>query len=131
MYRFLFCLLIFTSCRDNQSDYSVDILQGTWLRYESTDAREDSMIIDIRLDTAFVLYSNALSDFSIGTHKWMSITATARDVQNDIGDFTLMDLSGSGLYYNAKLFIENDSMFTLNSLDFPSAPGGRQSWRKY
>ena len=131
MYRLLIIVFAFTSCRNNTPDYNNDVLQGSWLRYESTDAREDSMIVNIKGDTAFIQFSSNQSDFTIGTMKWISITPVARDAQNDQGDFTLLDLSGSGSYYNATIFVQSDSTFTLNSLDFPSAPGGKQSWKRY
>ena len=130
MYRYLIVLLWFVSCRNTTPDYSLDYIQGTWLRYESTDSREDSMVIEVIEDTAFVLSSSAQSDFPIGSVKWLSINPVARDAQNDQGDFVLQDLSGSGVFFNATLFIQNDSVFNLNSLDFPSAPGGKQSWKR-
>lgn len=118
-------MVSFAACQNASPRYSLDILQGNWLRISSTDTRSDSMFVHIDNDSAKVLFAPISSDFVIGQKKWDGLTAIVEG-----GDFELSDLSGDGKTWQAAITMNNDSSLELKSLDYPNAPGGEQSWIK-
>ncbi|MCH2021728.1 MAG: hypothetical protein MK207_04535 [Saprospiraceae bacterium] len=125
----LFILIIFflgiSACQVPEPEYSLDILQGTWLRVWSTDVRSDSMEISIDNNIGTIVYVPASSDFVVGTKKWTNIASIA-----EAGDFNLLDLSADTLSYNSIINMKSDTTLEIVSEGYQNAPGGKQLWTK-
>jgi len=120
----VFCLSI-TACQVPEPKYTLDILQGSWLRTWSTDSRSDSMEIAIDNNIATIVFVPFGSDFVVGEKKWTGISSIA-----DGGDFDLLDYSADTLSYNSIINMKGDSTLELVSETYPNAPGGKQLWIK-
>lgn len=119
----------FSRCEVPQPRYSLDLLQGAWLRVSSSDPRSDSMVVEIRNDSAVIIQLPSTSNFILGQTKWRSIKAIA-----GFGDFEFLDLSADSNSYTTFITIDidgQDTLLDLTNRDYPAAPGGRQLWESY
>ncbi len=120
----VFCLSI-AACKVPEPKYSLDILQGTWLRTWSTDWRSDSMEISIVNNIATIVFVPSSSDFIVGEKKWTDISSIS-----EAGDFKLLDFSADTLSYNSIINMKGDSTLEIVSEAYSNAPGGKQLWVK-
>lgn len=124
-------LLGFSACSTESPLYDLDDLQGKWLRISSNDTRSDSMILEVRNDSAVILHAPSGSNFASGQVKWRSLNPIARP-----GDFECTDLSANGERWPATIYVAGISATTisgeidLSSQKFSNAPGGNQIWIK-
>ena len=55
----------FGACSTSSPRYEVAVLQGNWLRIESTDTRSDSMIVTVQNDSAIIVSVPDSSNFEV------------------------------------------------------------------
>lgn len=120
----LFCLAKMMACRTDSLGHNVKKLEGEWRRVWSTDYRSDSMIVSLKGDSAVITYVSPNNDFMIGQVKWLGIMPVVDE------NFELYDLSVDSSLGKARMEMLSDTNFFLINLDYPDAPGGKQTWVK-
>lgn len=122
----MLCCLLIMACGQPSPNYGKEILQGNWLRINSSDARSDSMRVHIATgDSAIVTFAPPNSNFSAQQLKWRSITPVVES-----GDFQFLDLSADGNLWKAFIIMESEVELRIISAEHPNAPGGEQEWIK-
>lgn len=120
-------LAIFAACATDSPRYDKGALAGRWLRIASTDTRSDSMVIEVRGDTAQIVWVPDSSNFEVGQLKWLKIIEVVEE-----GDFLCSDLSADGDRWEASiLIIGKDSLpntCEVINRKYPNAPGAIQEW---
>jgi hypothetical protein len=115
------------ACGKPSPNYDKKVLEGNWLRINSSDARSDSMTINIVYrDSAIVTFVPSNSNFALQQLKWRNITPIAEP-----GDFQFLDLSADGSYWKAFITMESEVELKIISSEYPDAPGGEQKWVKF
>jgi len=121
----LVCLIIM-ACKKTNPNYDKTILNGNWLRINSSDARSDSMVVYIATgDSAIITFVPAGSNFVLQQQKWRNIRAVVES-----GDFQFLDLSADGDFWKAFIRMESETELKIRSSEYPNAPGGVQTWVK-
>ncbi|RSK40259.1 hypothetical protein [Mangrovimonas spongiae] len=106
---------------DNETSYTLDDLQGTWLRTGGNHEGNEGMIINI-IDENGVIVDPVTSGFEIDDVKWMNIQA------DDINDFTHSELGSDYNYYSANINFQSDDVIWI-SVD-ASGAGNYQEWTR-
>lgn len=127
-YCLLFLLLgSWGACSTENPMYTQEMLAGKWLRVRSTDVRSDSMIIEVRRDSAVIIAVPDSSNFRVGQVKWLGITPVTNQ-----GDFICADLSADSNRWQASILITGEDSLPnfceLVSRNYPKAPGAFQEW---
>ncbi len=123
----ILCCLMIMACGKPSPNYDKKVLQGNWLRIESSDARSDSMTVHVAWrDSAVVTFVPQNSNFSLQQLKWKSVTAVA-----EFGDFQFLDLSADSNYWKAFITMKSETELEINNAEHPNAPGGKQKWVKF
>lgn len=128
---FHFSLFLFLgslgACSTESPLYTQEMLAGKWLRITSTDVRSDSMIIEVRSDSAVIIAVPDSSNFRAGQVKWLNIIPVV-----DPGDFICSDLSADSNRWQTSILITGKdslpNMCEVVNRRYPSAPGAVQEW---
>ena len=127
----LWSLLGLAACGTQSPEYDLEVLQGKWQRLYSSDTRSDSMVLEVRGDSAVILYVPTGSNFNTGQVKWRGITSVVEP-----GNFTCADLSADGDRWQAAIFMIDDETGAtpeaceVVNQNYPDAPGGVQGWER-
>lgn len=124
---FLLILIAFSfiRCEEDYIFYELDFLQGDWQRIESTDYRNDSMVVFVNNDSAKIVSIPNNLFFKNDQLKWTSITSISSD-----GNFSLEDWSSDSTFSPAIIYVINDSVIELKHTVYINAPGGFQKWKR-
>lgn len=126
-------LLIFTSCTEDNPfsteeeeqqtthEYTLDDLQGTWLRTGGNHTGNIGMIIEVTENDG-VIVDPTTSGFQVDDVKWMNI------LPNDISDFAHSELGSDYNYYSAIIDFQSDDVIWI-SVD-AAGPGNYQEWTR-
>jgi len=123
----MLCCLIIMACQKPSPAYDKTVLEGNWLRVNSSDARSDSMTVYVGTgDSAIISFVPTNSNFALQQQKWRAITPVA-----EIGDFQFLDLSADGNFWKAFILMESETELYIINAEYPDAPGGEQVWIKF
>lgn len=101
--------------------YTIDDLQGTWLRTGGNHTGNIGMVVEV-IDNDGIIVDPIDSGFQVDDVKWMNI------VPNDTSDFTHSELGSDYNYYSAIIDFQSDDVFWI-IVDSGGA-GNYQEWTR-
>lgn len=96
-------LLSLTSCRKNNPIYSLEDLQGEWIRSQSNKPAYDSMVVEIDQSIGRILNISPNNYFSLGNIKWRDISPSSDST------FSYEDLGSDGNYYSGRIILSKNT----------------------
>lgn len=114
------------SCQKNSPIYSLDDIQGEWIRIQSNKPIYDSMVVEIDQSIGRVLNISPNNYFSLGEIKWRDISPSSDST------FSYEDLGSDGNYYSGRLILSKntdniDLLFVLPEA-YSGPNGDEQVW---
>lgn len=123
----IFFALCFSACRKNDPIYSLDDLQGEWIRIQSNKPFYDSMVINVEESIGRISNIRANNYFDLGDIKWDQISPNRDSV------FSYEELASDGNYYSGSIILaknlvdSTDILFVQPELS-SGANGDDQIW---
>jgi hypothetical protein len=111
--------LSFSSCRKNNPLYSLDDLQGEWIRIQSNKPFYDSMVVNVEESIARIENIRPNNYFGLGDIKWRQIAPNRDSV------FSYEELASDGNYYSGIIILSKNIVDSADILFvFPELSSG-------